>query len=408
MTLADVRIRTAKPQDKPYKLFDSGGLFVLVTPTGSKLWRLKYHFLRKERLFSIGSYPEIGASEARQVRDAVKKLVAQGIDPVQHRRRTRLQKMEASENTLEAIARRWFEIKKADDEHRQRSLRRLELYAFPKLGFRPIQDITTLDLVTCLEAVEKKGVLETAHRVKQLLQQVFRYAVRRGLITHNPAGDLRDILAFPEKSNFACIKPAELPGLLHAMRDYNGDAQTLHAMKLLAYTFVRTGELIGARWEEIDWARQEWHIPAERMKMNRDHIVPLARQVVALFEELKSMTGKREFIFHAPTNKEKHMSNGAILGALRRMGYAGRMTGHGFRALASTILNEQRKYHSDVIERQLAHADRNEIRAAYNRADYLLERKKMMQEWADYLDGVLANPDKVVRGDFTKDRKRHK
>jgi len=316
--------------------------------------------------------------------------------------------MEASENTLEAVARRWFEIKKGNDEHRERSLRRLELYAFPKLGYRPIQDITTLDLVSCLESVEKKGILETAHRVKQLVQQVFRYAVRRGLITHNPAGDLRDILAFPEKSNFACIHPSELSSLLKAMSSYNGDVLTLHAMKLLAYTFVRTGELIAARWEEIDWARQEWQIPAERMKMNRDHIVPLARQTLALLEELKTITGNRDFIFHAPANKETHLSNGAILGALRRMGYAGRMTGHGFRALASTILNEQRKYHPDVIERQLAHAERNEVRAAYNRAEYLLERKVMMQEWADYLDGVLANPDKVVRGDFTKGKKRQK
>jgi integrase len=287
-------------------------------------------------------------------------------------------------------------------------LRRLELYAFPKLGYRAIDSITTLDLVSCLEAVERKGVLETAHRVKQLLQQVFRYAVRRGVLTHNPAGDLRDILAFPQKTNFACIHPSELYGLLQAMNDYDGDALTVPAMKLLAYTFVRTGELIAARWDEIDWARSEWHIPAERMKMNRDHIVPLARQTVALLEELKTITGKRDFIFHAPSNKEKHLSNGAILGALRRMGYAGRMTGHGFRALASTILNEQRKYHPDVIEKQLAHADRNEVRAAYNRADYLLERKKMMQEWADYLDGVLANPDKVVRGDFAKGKKRQK
>jgi integrase len=406
MSLADVRIRTAKPKDKPYKLSDGNGLFVLINPTGSKLWRLKYRFLDKERLYSIGSYPDIGAGEARQIRDSVKKLVAQGVDPVQHRKTARHQKMEASENTLEAVARRWFEIKKGNDEHRQRSLRRLELYAFPKLGYRAVHDITTFDLVSCLEAVERKGVLETAHRVKQLLQQVFRYAVRRGLITHNPAGDLRDILAFPKKSNFACIHPSELFDLLQAMSNYYGDALTLHAMKLLAYTFVRTGELIGSRWEEIDWTRQEWHIPAERMKMNRDHIVPLTRQTLALLEDLKTITGKREFIFYAPANKDKHMSNGAILGALKRMGYAGRMTGHGFRSLASTILNEQRKYHPDVIEKQLAHADRNEIRAAYNRADYLLERKKMMQEWADYLDGVLANPDKVVRGDFTKGKKR--
>jgi integrase len=307
------------------------------------------------------------------------------------------------------VARRWFEIMKGEDEHRQRSLRRLELYAFPKLGFRPIQEITTLEIVHCLEAVEKKGILETAHRVKQILQQVFRHAVRRGIIATNPAGDLRDVLAFPKTKNFACIPPSELPGLLQAMNGYCGDALTIYAMKMLAYTFVRTGELIGAKWEEIDWARQEWHIPAERMKMDRPHVVPLARQVLALLEEIKVITGRRDFIFFAAANKEKHLSNGVILGALNRMGYAKRMTGHGFRALASTILNEQRKYHPDVIEKQLAHADRNEVRAAYNRADYMLERKKMMQDWADYLDGVLANADdKVVRGDFAKGKKDRK
>lgn len=405
MSLSDAKIRTAKPANKPYKLFDGGGLFLFVQPSGSKLWRLKYRFLNKERLYSIGPYPVFGIGQARQEREAVKRLLAEGIDPTLHRKTTKHQRMEASQNNLEAVTRRWFEVKRGEQEHKERSLRRLELYAFPKLGFRPIHEISTLELVTCLEAVERRGILETAHRVKQLLQQVFRYAVRRGLITHNPAGDLRDVLAYPEKNNFACIRPAELPGLLKAIASYNGDALTLQAMKLLAYTFVRTGELIGARWEEIDWTRQEWLIPAERMKMGREHIVPLARQSVTVLEDLKKLTGHRDFVFFAAANKEKHLSNGAILGALRRMGYAGRMTGHGFRALASTILNEQRKYHPDVIERQLAHAERNEVRAAYNRADYLLERKKMMQDWADYLDGVLSSPDKVVQGNFEKYRK---
>ena len=408
MYLSDVRIRTAKPQQKPYKLFDGGGLFLLVQPNGSKLWRVKYRYTGKERVYSIGAYPAISMAEARQTRESVKKLLAEGIDPILNRRTTKHQHIEASQKTLEVVARRWFDVKKGEDEHKDRSLRRLELYAFPRMGFRPIQEITTLELVTCLEAVEKRGILETAHRVKQLLQQVFRYAVRRGLITHNPAGDLRDVLAFPEKNNFACIRPAELPSLLKAINAYNGDVLTLSAMKLLAYTFVRTGELIGARWEEIDWTRQEWLIPGERMKMGREHVVPLARQTLALLEELRVITGDREFVFFAPANKEKHLSNGAILSALRRMGYAGRMTGHGFRSLASTTLNEQRKYHPDVIERQLAHAERNEVRAAYNRAEYLLERKKMMQEWADFLDGVLVNADKIVHTNFSKGKQRGK
>lgn len=404
MALTDVRIRAAKPTDKPYKLFDSNGLFIFISPNGSKLWRMKYQFLGKERLCALGAYPDIGLKEAREERDKLKKLLSQGIDPMQYKRTTKHQKMEASENTFEVLARRWLDIKNIDPTHKARSLRRLELHAFPRLGFRPVNEITTVEIVTCLEAIERKNVLETAHRVKQLVQQVFRYAVRKGLLMHNPAGDLRDMLAFPEKNNFACVVPSELPALLTAMKDYHGDILTRSAMWLLAYTFVRTGELRAACWGEIDWARAEWHIPAERMKMRRAHVVPLSRQALAILEELKAKTGKQMHIFHAPSNKLKYLSEGAVLGALRRMGYAGRMTGHGFRALASTILNEQRVYHPDVIEKQLAHADRNEVRAAYNRADYMLERKKMMQDWADYLDRVLENADNVVRTGFTKNK----
>ena len=314
--------------------------------------------------------------------------------------------MEAGQNSFEVVARRWLSIKKIDETHRTRSIRRLELHAFSRIGFRPIQEIKTIELANCLEAVEREGVIETANRVKQIIQQVFRYAVRKGLIEHNPAGDLRDIIGHAPIKNRACIVPSELPTLLQKMSAYKGDPLTIAAMRLLALTFVRTGELIGAKWEEIDWARCEWHIPAERMKMRRDHIVPLARQSIVILKDLQKVTGKFDLVFYSPANNSKFISNNAVLSALKRMGYKGRMTGHGFRALASTILNEQRKYHPDVIEKQLAHADRNEVRAAYNHADYLLERKKMMQDWADFLDGVLSSPDRVVLGDFTKSRKR--
>ncbi len=396
MPLPDTRIRNAKPKSKPYKLFDGGGLFLLVSPNGSKLWRLKYRYLGKEKLYAVGAYPSLGAKEARNERERLKALLAQNIDLTQHKRTAKAQKEAASENTFEAVARRCLAIKKIVPTHKARSLRRLERHIFPRLGFRPIADITTPELVSCLEAVERLGILETAHRAKQLIQQTFRYAVRRGLIIHNPAGDLRDIIASPDKSNFASIPPAELPELLRAIEGYRGSPLTLCAIKLLALTFVRTGELIAARWDEIDWNRGEWHIPAERMKMRRDHLVPLSRQAVKIFQELQNLTGRHECVFHAPANKDGYISNNAVLGALRRLGYAGRMTGHGFRSLASTILNEQRKFHPDIIEKQLAHADRNEIRAVYNKADYLLERKKMMQDWADYLEGQLLNSDKVV------------
>lgn len=401
MPLSDVKIRNAKPKDKPYKLADGGGMFVLVKPTGSKLWRLKYRYLGKEKVFSVGTYPLVSMAEARVIRDNVKKLLANGIDPTHHRRLTKQQKMEAGLNTFEAVARRWLAIKKIEDMHEARSIRRLELHAFPRIGFRPIGDIKTIELANCLEAIAREGIIETANRVKQIMQQVFRYAVRRGIIEHNPAGDLRDIIDHAPVKNRACIPPAELPKLLRDMEAYKGDRLTKAATKLLALTFVRTGELIGARWDEIDWARQEWRIPAERMKMRSPHIVPLSRQALMVLENLKAINGKHGLVFHSPANRSKHISNNAVLSALKRMGYAGRMTGHGFRSLASTILNEQRVYHPDVIERQLAHADRNEIRAVYNRADYLLERKKMMQDWADHLDKVgAATGDNVVVGQF--------
>ncbi len=321
MALTDAKLRSAKPIDRPYKLYDMNGLFILIMPNGSKLWRLKYQFLGKEKSCSLGAYPDVGLKEAREERDKLKKLLSQGVDPVQHKRTTLHQKMAASEHTLEALARRWLEIKNIDPTHKERSLRRLEIHAFPRLGFRPIHEITTVELVSCLETIERKEILETAHRVKQLLQQVFRYAVRKGLIVHNPAGDLRDMLAFPERSNFACIPPAELPALLKAMNGYKGSFLTRAAMRLLALTFVRTGELRAACWDEIDWARAEWHIPAARMKMRRDHIVPLARQTLAIFEELRAKTGKQPHIFHMGANKQKYLSEGAVLGALRRLGY---------------------------------------------------------------------------------------
>lgn len=406
MNLSDVKIRSAKPADKPYKLTDGCGLHLLVAPTGRKTWRVRYNYLRKEQTFTIGPYPLFSLAEARKGRDDVHKLLAQGIDPNQNRRDIVTKKEQSNLNTFEAIARRWHDVRRGTEVHKTRSLRRLELYAFPRLGSRPIQDITTMDIVLCLEAVEKRGILETAHRIKHLIQQVFRYAVRRGQIVHNPASDLRDILAFPKQNHYACIPPAELPDLLYAIENYSTGLTKL-AIKLMAHTFVRTNELIGAKWDEFDWDRAEWRVPAERMKMKRPHSVPLARQALALLEEIKAITGRRVYVFHSGAAKEKHLSNGTILKALKIMGYQGRMTGHGFRALASTILNEQRKYHPDVIEKQLAHTDQNQVRAAYNRADYLMERKVMMQDWADFLENVTKQGDKVLYPNFGSSTSSH-
>ena len=275
------------------------------------------------------------------------------------------------------------------------------------IGALPIKEIIIPDVVRVVEANGKRGTLATAQWIKQAISQVFRYATQRGLCQFNPAADMRDLLPSPEKKHYPSIHPRELHKLLQDMKAYQGDLLTKSAMKLLALTFVRTGELIGAKWDEIDFDRQEWHIPKERMKMRRPHVVPLSRQALTIFKDLQKATGEKIYIFHSQRGKVKHISNGAVLMALRRMGYQGRMTGDGFRSLASTILNEK-NYPPDVIERQLAHEDEDKIRSAYNRAEYLLERKKMMQEYADCLDAVLASPDKVVKGDFAKGKDRKK
>lgn len=300
---------------------------------------------------------------------------------------------------LRRLQKKWIELKSKslNKKYHTQSLKRLEKHVFPLIGALPITEITIPDIVRVVEANSKRGTVATARWIKQAISQVFRYASHRGLCQFNPASDMRDLLPTVEEKHHACIKPAELPDLLKNMEAYKGDDLTKSAMWLLALTFVRTNELIAAKWTEIDFDREEWRIPKERMKMRRPHIVPLSRQAITVFKELHKATGGKDHIFHSQRGKNKHISNGAVLMALRRMGYASRMTGHGFRSLASTILNEK-KYAPDVIERQLAHQDADKIRSAYNRAEYLLERKKMMQEYADWLDYVQENDTgRVVR-----------
>ncbi|MEI6729746.1 MAG: site-specific integrase [Pseudomonadota bacterium] len=265
----------------------------------------------------------------------------------------------------------------------------MEQHVFPLIGALPITEITIPDVVEVIEAIGKHGTIETAKRMKQLISQVFRYSSQRGMCQHNPAADLRDILPTTEEKHYACVHPSELPELLAKIEARDNDF-TKYAIKLLMFTFVRTGELIGAKWSEIDWDKEEWHIPKERMKMRRPHIVPLSQQAIAILKELQAITGNKPHVFHSTSSKSLHISNGTVLMGLRRMGYKNKMTGHGFRTLASTILNEK-GYAPDVIERQLAHEDEDKIRSAYNRAEYLLERKKMMQDYADWLESIQKN-----------------
>ncbi len=274
-------------------------------------------------------------------------------------------------------------------KYSKQCLVRMEQHVFPRIGDLPITDITIPDVVEVVEAIGKRGTVETAKRMKQLMGQIFRYAAQRGLCQHNPAADLRDILPSQEDKHHACIHPSELPDLMAKIEAQSNNFGK-YAMKLLMLTFVRTGELIGAKWEEINWDKEEWYIPKERMKMKRPHVVPLSSQTLAILKQLQAYTGNKTHIFHSAASASKHISNGTVLMGLRRMGYQNKMTGHGFRTLASTILNEK-GYPPDIIERQLAHEDEDKIRSAYNRAEYLLERKKMMQEYANFLDEMLSN-----------------
>ena len=403
MPLTELQIKHLKPQDKTYRVTDSGGLSVAVSPTGGKAWHLRYKHNGSEQLISLGKYPAISLAKARKLRDDAKATLAEGKNPSREKKAEKLRIMQGGENTFERVARRCLEVKQAtmNEKYRIQCLARMEQHVFPLLGDLPIAEITIPDVVRVVERIGQRGTIETAKRMKQLISQTFRYAAQRGLCVHNPAADLRDVLPSTADNHHTCIPTTELHDLLQAIENHKGDALTILAMKFLALTFVRTGELIGAKWIEIDWNRQEWHIPPERMKMKRPHVVPLSRQALAILKEIQLITGNYEHVFHSSRSKSKHISNGVVLMALRRMGYQGRMTGHGFRTLASTILNEKH-YPPDVIERQLAHAENDRIRAAYNRAEYLLDRKKMMQDYADILDNIACNKPTLTIGKFGK------
>ena len=391
MALTDTAIRNAKPSEKPRKLTDEKGLFLLVTPNGGKWWRLKYRFGGKEKLLSLGVYPDVGLKDARERRDETRTLLARGIDPGEHRKAEERKKKLSAKNSFEAVAREWLENirDKWTPRHYADTLKRFEVYIFPELGARPIADVDAPELLAALRKIEKKGAGETARKVHRACGQVFRYAIATSRCKHNPAADLRGALRPKAKvEHRAAITAAELPELLRKIETYDkdggGDLQTKVALKLLALTFVRTGELREAEWGEFDLDHAEWRIPADRMKMKEPHFVPLSLQAVEVLRQLQAINGGYRYVFPG-RNPEKPMSKNTALFALYRMGYHSRMTGHGFRAVASTALNEM-GFKPDVIERQLAHAERNKVRAAYHRSEYLAERRQMMQVWADYLD----------------------
>jgi integrase len=392
MPLTDLALRKLKPKQKPYREFDGGGLYAQVMPTGTIIWRWKYRLGTKEQTYTIGKYPTVSLAEARQKRDDARKLVEIGQNPTRVKKNAKLRHIVESENTFEKVCRRWLEQKSKgmNKKYAEASLSRMERLVFPMIGDLPITEITIPDIVRVLEKVADQGIIDTAKRIKQIMSQTFRYAAQRGLCTHNPASDMRDILPTPEEKHHACIPVAEFPELLQKMAAYKGERVTYIAMHLLALTALRTGELIGASWKEIDLDREEWNIPKERMKMKKNHTIPLSRQAIALLQELHAITGHREQVFFSAASKSKHISNGAIFMALRRMGYQGKMSGHAYRALFSSIMYE-RDYKPQAIEAQLAHQDQNEVRSAYNyQAQYMLERKKIMQDYADILQEMGA------------------
>ena len=388
MSLTATSVKNAKPKDKAYKLFDGKGLFLQVTPKGGKWWRLKYRLHGKEKLLSLGTYPDVSLKEARQERDVLKQQITQGIDPSIIRK---LKSKDARENTFEAVSREWITNQKNtwSDLHAKRTKRKLERNIFPYIGSRPIKDITSLELLAVLRRMESRGIHETAHRVKQICGQVFKYAVVTGRAERDPSQDLKGSLTPVKSKNLPSLKkPKELAQLLRAIDDYSGTIETRLALRLLPLIFVRPGELRHAEWKEMDWEAKEWHIPEEKMKMKEKHIVPLSTQAITILEELKLITGNGKYLFPSVRTRSRPMSENTLNAALRRMGYTKEeMTSHGFRSTASTLLNEQ-DWDRDWIERQLAHAERDSVRAAYNYAQYLPQRKEMMQAWADYLENL--------------------
>ena len=390
--LTDTKVRTTKPTEKPQKLFDGGGLFLLLTPTGGRLWRFKYRFGGSEKLLSIGTYPETSLAEARQRRDQASALLAKGIDPSETKKAQKAAGNQETE-TFEIIAREWYAKFSPSwaTSHAKTTIRRLELFIFPWLGARPVKTITAPELLAALRRIEAKGALETAHRVKQVCGQVFRYAIATGRAERDPSGDLRGAIPPASGKHMATITdPKEIAGLLRSIDDYRGGIVTRCALQLAPLVFVRPGELRQAEWSEFNLETAEWRIPAEKMKAGAVHIVPLSRQAIDILREIHPLTGHGRYVFPSPRTDSRPMSSNAILSALRRMGYAkDEMSGHGFRSMASTLLNEQ-GWNRDAIERQLAHAERNSVRAAYNYAEFIPERKKMMQAWADYLEGIKS------------------
>jgi len=390
--LSDIQVKSAKPKEGDYKLSDGFGLHLLVTHTGGKLWRLQYRSGGKQKLLSFGAYPAVTLAEARQRRDDAKKLLANGVDPGETKKAQKTAQGEQDGNTFEVIAREWHS-KYAHTwvaSHAQHKLERLEKNVFPWIGKRPIKEITAPDVLDVLRRMESRGILDTAHRVRFECGAIFRYAIATGRTDRDPVADLKGALPPVKNGHHAApTDPKDVAPLLRAIDEFKGSFVVKCALQLAPILFVRPGELRTAEWSEIDLDAAEWNIPAEKMKMKVAHLVPLSHQAVQVLNELKPLTGQGKYVFPCHRSTLRCMSENAVNAGLRRMGFEkSEITGHGFRAMARTILDEVLQVRPDFIEHQLAHAVKDPNGRAYNRTAHLAERKKMMQLWADYLDGL--------------------
>lgn len=405
MPLTNAAISNAKPgvtpkgvkTSKPYKLGDSGGLYVEVRPDGGKYWRLKYRIGGKEKRLSLGVYPEVSLAKARERRDEARRLLADGVDPSEHRKATKAAGIERAANSFEAVAREWFAKLKPtwNEAHADRILARFDRDIFPWIGGRPIAEVTAPELLTVLRRIESRGALETAHRALGNCGQVFRYGVATGRCERDPSGDLRGALPPVKGQHFAAVtEPAKVGALLRSIHGYQGTLAVQCALRLAPLVFVRPGELRKARWEDIDLDAAQWSFHVTKTDVG--HIVPLSKQAVSILRDLHALTGRGVFVFPGARSRERPMSDNAILAALRRMGIAkDEMSGHGFRAMARTILDEVLGFRPDFIEHQLAHAVRDPNGRAYNRTAHLADRRKMMQAWADWLDSQRRGADVI-------------
>lgn len=402
MKLTARQVDTSKPKDKPYKLSDGGGLYLLVNPNGSRYWRLKYRIAGKEKLLALGVYPDVTLAEARQKRADAKKVLAAGGDPVQEKQEEKQAKEQAVANSFERLAMEWHSHKSTSwsEGYAEHLLMYLKKDIFPFIGQKAITDISQVEMLNVLRKMEQRGVLDKLKKTRQACRQIFTYAIITGRAEHNPVSDLAGALKSPKQQHYPHLLVDQIPDFLRALSEYSGSSITRNATRLLMLTGLRTIELRASEWVDIDFDKGVWNIPAERMKMRRPHLVPLSSQVRELLEEIHQLTGRGKYVFPGRNDAGKPMSEASVNQVIKRIGYDGKATGHGFRHTMSTILHEQ-GYNTAWIETQLAHVDKNSIRGTYNHAQYLDGRREMLQWYADYM-AALENGENVVHGSFGK------